>query len=364
MKKYLSLFILVCFGVALVATPASATILFAGGEDLDFTSTGGPLAVTTNNTYFNSTYAREAVYNSIDGNDNYIKTPYFTSSSNFWTHFDWVGAYSGQCCSQDVFNAGWDWFVFADSGGVARITVRPVSTTNGATTITISKINAVGTVTTLVTSSVSVFGNPLNTIDVYINYSSTGTITLYQNGAQIVTYSGDVTTDGNTSLAQLWLGYAGAPDNPYDYYSQVIISTTDTRSQHVATITPSANGNTMAWTGVVGSINTTSYNDANTISSATTGQLAEFTFTALPAGSYSIVAVVQSARAAATVGGIQNLQFDARTGGTSYQSANQALAPGMKNYQYVWTTNPNTSAAWTTSDLSAAGLNFGLESQT
>jgi hypothetical protein len=187
-------------------------------------------------------------------------------------------------------------------------------------------------------------------------------MTLYVNGVQAATYSGDVTTDGQTSLAQLWLGSGDATWGTD--YSEVIVSTADTRLMHLDTIKPVANGNTMAWTGSVSNINQATYNDSTTISSATSGQIAEFTVPALPAGNWQIAAVVQSARAIEQAGGPQNLQFDTRTGGTDYQSANQPLTVAFGYYYYIWSTNPNTSVAWTISDLGAAAYNLGVESQT
>jgi len=354
MKKYVASCFLVFISIALAAAPASATILFAGGEDLDFTGNGSAISVSTS-TGFNSTYSRESVYSTYQNGSYYIVTPVFTSSSTFWVHFDYLGT--------SFYNNPLYWIALLDSSGIPRIYIETTHNMGNNVTsgVTINKANAAGTVTLLATSAGTVYITPESTVDLYVNYGASGTITLYQNGAPIVTYSGDVTTDGNTALAQLWLGA-----NTYNqtYYSQVIVSTLDSRAMHLATIPPAANGNTMAWTGTVGNINATSYNDSNVISSATSGQLAEFTASALPTGSYSIAAVVQSARASATVGGIQNLQFDTRTGGTSYQSANQTLSPGMSHYAYIWSTNPNTGVAWTTSDLGAAGFNLGVESQT
>jgi hypothetical protein len=353
MKKHLTFLFLVCCGVALVATPASATILFAGGEDLDFMSIGSPIGVNTSNCY-NSTYARESVYTTNNSGAYYLVTPVFTSSSTVWAHFDFSS------CTGNGANQNIPWVVFNDSSGVTRIYLQ-FANGSAPAPVKIYKENAALTSTLLATSTSTIFFNSLGTIDIYINYGVSGTITVYQNGSQIVTYSGDTTTDGNTALAQLELGSAVTNNT---FYSQVIVSTTDSRTMHLATITPVANGNTMAWTGAVGNINTASYNDADTISSAASGQIGEFTASALPSGTFSIQAVVQSARAEATTGGPQNLKFDTRTGGTSYQSANQTLSTAFALYQYIWATNPNTSVAWTTSDLGAAGFNLGVESQT
>jgi hypothetical protein len=54
-----------------------------------------------------------------------------------------------------------------------------------------------------------------------------------------------------------------------------------------------------------------------------------------------------------TIGGVDYL---------SPTSPGQALGTSYQNYQNVWTVNPATGSAWSTSDF-GAGLNSGFESQ-
>ena len=100
--------------MVLVAEPASATILFAGSEDLDFTGVGATIWAYTGGCY-NSTYAREGVVSSQQNGAYYVATPVFTSSSTFWTHFDW-----GSCSGNSECNNA-PLVEFLDSSGVVRL---------------------------------------------------------------------------------------------------------------------------------------------------------------------------------------------------------------------------------------------------
>jgi hypothetical protein len=331
------------------STPCSATILWAGGEDVDFTIIN---SVTTDSTAgsYNSTYSRGdvsfACNASVFAN---TATAHFPSSSTFWLH----GYYTGNTVGNG--NAG-DILWLLDGSSVRRLILN-----QSAAGLNLIKRTAAGVSTTLVTYAGSFQGGA---IDLYVNDAVSGTFTLYLSGNQVATYSGDTTTDSVSSLSGFTIGNNASGCAATYRWSEMIVATTDTRNKHLVTVKPVANGNAMAWTGVVSSINPLNYNDANNISSGTAGQIAEFTIPSLPAGNYSIDAVVQSARATASLTGPQNLQFDVRTGGTDYQSANQLLTTGFQSdYYYVWSTNPNTGVAWTSGDLGAAGFNLGVESQ-
>lgn len=358
MKKIFSLFLVALLLFA--ARPASATILFAGGEDIDFTPSGCGITTTTTAGKFNSTYSRLAIYpNIISVGSYWLLTPVFTNSSSFWIHFDHISTYSGGSTT----NAA-DWVVIFDSSGVERIRIA-AATNSTNPTVVLKKVNAAGTATTLATSTAAIAGSSLNTFDIYVDYSASGTLTFYQNGTQIVTYSGDVTTDGQTSLAKVGLTQIWDANNiTYaSMYSQVIVATTDTRSMKLATIQPVANGNVMQWTGAVSDVNETTLSDATAITSGTSDQLAQFTVPSLPSGTFGVEAIVQSVRASRGSTGPQNLQFVARTGGSDYTSSSQSLITSYQNYQYLWATNPATGSAWTTSEIAAAGFNLGIKSK-
>ena len=88
---------------------------------------------------------------------------------------------------------------------------------------------------------------------------------------------------------------------------------------------------------------------------------------ALPAGAFGIVSVVQHARARARVGASGPTKFDfmVRTGGADFTSSPDT-APSLvwATYTCSWDTNPNTGNSWQTSELpnASSALNLGLKS--
>jgi hypothetical protein len=148
-------------------------------------------------------------------------------------------------------------------------------------------------------------------------------------------------------------------------WSEIIIATTDTRNLRLATLAPSANGNTDNWdTGGVSNVNETTDNTSTVNASGTAGQIQEYTVTALPSGSFQVQDLWLNMKAQIDTSGPQHIQGMVRTGSTDYTSSN--LSPPQGSWGWIstdWTTNPNTGVAWTTSDLSAVGFNLGFKSQ-
>ena len=148
-------------------------------------------------------------------------------------------------------------------------------------------------------------------------------------------------------------------------WSEFIVATTDTRNLRLATLAPSANGNTDNWdTGGVSNVNETTDNTSTVNASGTAGQIQEYTVTSLPSGSFQVQDVWLNMKAQVDTTGPQHIQGMVRAGSTDYTSSN--LSPPQGSWGLIstdWTTNPNTGVAWTTSDLSAVGFNLGFKSQ-
>ncbi len=205
-------------------------------------------------------------------------------------------------------------------------------------------------------------------MDLYINYASGGQVTLYCNGVQVASYTGNVTTNSATTLNQVqYSGSIYGNGTTSTYWSEMIVATTSTLSMRLASITPAANGNTDNWdTGGVSNINESTLNTATVNASGTSGQLQEYTIgtSTLPTGSYSVVGVFLNAYAQVDTTGPQHLQGVVRTGGADYTSVNYSppqSAWGVISIPFL--TNPATGSAWALSDLTNAGFNIGFESQ-
>lgn len=357
----------------------SSGILFAGGEDMDFAIYTGLVAVGTagvsiNTTagYFRSGYARYALTNLSNTNPVLTNTFFFatqpwvgTTATTFWSSAQYsMFITSGTLSNTNAGIAMW----WLSSDNVIRLRIRnPSSTGVGAlppVACNVEKVNAAGTVTLLGTTSAMFSQGSLAKIDVYINYAVAGQISIYQNGSRVFNYTGDVTTDGVTALAQLRLGSVAqiALGNAYSAWSEVIVSTRDTRAMSLITQAPSAAGTTTSWTGTAAQVNANTASDANPNYTGTAAAVQQYTATAVPSGAYGILTAITTLRAAGGSTGPQNIQANVRTGGVDYFGSTSALDLSWQRITYAWDTNPGTAAAWTIADLNAAGFNMGFKS--
>jgi hypothetical protein len=224
--------------------------------------------------------------------------------------------------------------------------------------------------TTLQTSTRPIPNSALSKIDVYVNYAVAGAIKVWVGGVLVIDYSGDMTTDGATSLTGFQLGVswgASFPSGSNTCWSEMILADEDTRSLGLATIVPLAAGNTQSWTGAVTDINEATLSDATIITTPTAAQIAQFTVTnpASITGSSPIRALVVNARAAKGATGPQNIEACVRTASTDYTSGNlPGLSTTLDKVGYVFATNPNSGAPWLMSALTTTGFNVGVKSAT
>jgi hypothetical protein len=365
MKK-LSPALIVLFVLALMPlAPANATILFAGGEDSDFVNLNGAVASTTAGT-FAAGYARESI--TLNGGvtsacaaasppTSYFMTPTFTANSVIWVHANFYQPNQTCISVTDVLR------VYSPDGN-ARIVVQQGTAAPGQ--YNIYTRNAAGTQTLLVSMTTPCFvGGRLIPLDLYINYASSGEVTLFCNGVQVADYTGNILTDSATQLDQVQFSYQSSFNLYPSYWSEVIVATTNTRAMRLVTLAPAANGNTDNWdTGGVSNVNKTTLTTTTVNASGTSGEIQEYTVNALPSGTFSVLGVWLNAYTEVDTTGPQHIQGMVRTGSTDYTSSN--LSPPQSAWGFVstnWLTNPNTGVAWTTGDLGAAGFNIGFESQ-
>lgn len=250
------------------------TILFAGQEDISFGTVNGSImssltdnswAVDTNSNGFRAGYARYALTYQTAGNVTQIAFIYnkqLFSSSSFWI--------TGRCSIRNGGSASTSSTLIPmqwGNGDSPKLRLRFNGTGSvPASFFVVEKISAAGVVTQLGSTSTDGFswvaGNvnwQQDKIDVFINYSGSGQITVYRNGRIIFTYSGDVTVDGLTTLTTAYWGtiYTTTGNGTGTSWSEMIISTTDTRNFSLVTQAPTTfisqnginNGLTLAWSG-------------------------------------------------------------------------------------------------------------------
>ena len=341
----------------------SGTILFAGSEDVDFTRTGyveqQGSDVNTRNRYTYSRGAMKIGYwsSTSDPPVDYLSTPAFSAQSTVWVH-GYLGSEVGYATT---LNAQ---LVRVLDGSTSRIAVRGTGTSGQ---LKISKRNAAGTFTDLVTTAAGALQAGVTypaVIDLHVNYSTTGSVTLYINGVSAATYSGDVTTDSATTLSQVTIGTYNTSN--YTQWSEVIVGTADTRSLSLWTIPPVASGTTQQFLpDTVGNINPFTINDTNLTATSTNDHLSGWTTsTTPPTGQWGLVAIVQSTRVARGGTGPQAFAFYCRSGGTDNVSADQTgISTSFTNYSaYIWATNCTTAAAWAIGDITT-GFNLGIKAR-
>jgi hypothetical protein len=362
-----------------LAFPAASPILFAGQEDLSFIGINGPISTsstggivlntTSASGQFRSSYARcsinlqGGVYASVALNTFLIRTGAAFSASTFWTSGR-IWAAAGTIPSSNFPFMRW-----LDANGVVRLLIATAS--NSGSILSVYKVNAAGTQTQLgfnTTSGVSASPATPDKIDVYIDYTN-NVFTLYINGTRVFNYLGDLTTDGNTSLSYVDYGMAVGSSNAFtasNHWSECIVATQDTRQMSLVTQVPGASGNTTAFTsGAASNVNGTSVSPTTPDYSSSVNQVQQYQVgQSIPAGSFSVISVVQHAQSSVSSAGPQHFQFSVRSGGADYFTSNLAPSTGWSLLSSNWDINPNTATTWQTTDLpaSSSSFNFGYKS--
>ena len=207
----------------------------------------------------------------------------------------------------------------------------------------------------------------LHTWDMYINISSSGTIALYKDGATspTYTYSGDLTCAGEPDwggalTASFYSG--GTPGNELSQanFSEIAVSTSDTRGHRLGTIAPGGNSSTFTWTGSYSNVNGLIYNDGSFIYTTTSGKTAGMLGVPSALSGIWTIAGAKIALRGAAASGAPTTFYSAMkpAGGSSFiNSCSQSFTATFTNYGCYYAVNPRTSAAWSQGDFT--GIQFG-----
>lgn len=312
-------------------------LIWWGGEDTSF-GNGSPVSVSTSGSSFRSGYARSAVCMNL-AFPSTARSATFTSITSGWlrtvftqpTNFADAHAFMvglGSSSNGAAIGVGWD-----TSG-------RPLfSTFNGSTA------------TTLATSTgVILSSNSLYVIDFQLlSYGTGATLNLYLNGAQILTFTGDVTIPGTSSFDSVFFTGSSSGSNQSPFFSEFIVASDSTLSRlGIVTNAGNGNGTTQDWSNpAYTNWNPTTINDLNSTFSNTTGQDEQATIIQPPAGTFAIEAVKVEARALSTAGATATqLETGFNNGTTVGVGTAHTLTTGFKNYEDFFLTDPTTGVAW------------------
>ena len=348
------------------------TALFRGAEDMHFSPIGVP-AVDQTAGHFRASYARCALQAS--GNFTGVLPSTDTSNSpltqgwripssygivvgNFWFTARVFNVNGGDTAG----GSGLFWNALGP-GDITRLQIRRTGSGTPPIVFEIVKVNAAGVATRLTTFTGGVATGAVTKFDVHVNYATNGFITVYFDGDILANYSGDVTTDGATTITGVDMGsWSAAPASvSYTSWSEIIWDTTDTRSMGLVTVYPTATGNLDQWTGTFGDVTQIINNDLSFNSAGASNLVQLYNNNSLPAGEFSIVDFTSTARAISS-GVPATYDFELVTHAVTYDSPVQTPGGVLGLQWYTWATNPNTSLPWTIAEANV--LQQGMKSLT
>lgn len=318
------------------------TILFAATERESFVVASGSISTSTSSSRFDSDFSRSAIEFPQDSAQVQVPAVAMGNLSEVWFH--------GLFAQELGFTFNSNIIEFRNSAGLGILRLFA----NSSTTVKLQYWNGSSWVDIGSPFTWTSTGN--NTIDIRCKIdNSTGDFAFYWNGAVQAQLTGD--TDQVAASAVDIILVRGWQASLPRQMSEVIVSTTSTLGQRVATLPPTATGTTSAWTGTFADVDESDINDSDFISSGTPSQVTTFGMADLSAtaAGYDVVAFVAAARARHGATGPQNLQLATRTHSTDYYSSNVAgLTTSFANGFYeIWEDNPNTSVPWTTTEINA-----------
>lgn len=324
-------------------------ILWAGGRPESLT-----LAVGS--TFANGTNGRDtSFFQQSNASQSGTRECYaaFTAQSSLWFHMICASGASSSLTTNAAivsFNN--------DTTAQLRLTATSNSTTN-ALEIKVEKTTN-GTTYTQLGSSVFLMPAATMTYDFEIVTGGSGKFNVWRDGVQVFTFSGDVTTQ--TTINRV--AFASHHTSAVASCSEMIVSDTPTLGMKLFQMFPNAAGGTNTWTGTQTAIDDGTYDETDFVETNTVNNVCIFNHNDLTStliGTRTVSGVFLSAagtiQAASTPTDVQGV---VKTGGNTFTSASQGFSTsGARSLlAAAWTTNPNTSAAWTLSELNAIQLGF------
>jgi hypothetical protein len=198
---------------------------------------------------------------------------------------------------------------------------------------------------------------------------SAGLAEVKVDGTVFATFTGNTRSTANSFAGSVYLGqFGGANGGTYNFDDFYICDSTGSFNNTylgaiaVKCILPTANGTTNNWAIGGGSPAATNWqsvdenppDDATTfVDSATVGQIDRYTFPAVTGS--TVAAVVVNLRANISVAGTRAIRAVTKSGSTLGDNGSDlSLTTTFGDYQGIFETDPNTSAAWAVAAVNAA----------
>lgn len=326
-------------------------VLAVGGEASEFSVVPGQaFAHETASGRYEANASRVAMLVTLGVSEIFLP---FSPVSSLWAHM--------YLYQEALPGSSSDYFVFTNADG-SETQYKVIMNSDGSWTFQRWKSGAFTTIGST-TAAVAVIQNGAAEIDFQIvRHPTTGTFNVYKNGTSIFSFSGNTDTE-NTIGRLRFNGFASGAQELN--VSQVIIADESTLTWKLQTLAPDGNGSNTAWTGDYTSIDEAVLDEGDFIETNTLGTTETATVSNINAAyaAYNVKAVEVGIRGSNDSGSaINDLQAVVRTGGNNYQSANLGFTKdgSVQSKFAIWNTNPQTSSAWTQSEVNA--LEVGVRS--
>ncbi len=311
------------------------TIVFASSEDIDFTLIEGDWSMSTS--FRDANYARTSIRTDGVANDRWGCS--FAELSTFY--ISWQHGF------QNATSSGNDSPMFVMKDG--DVEVARIGMSNG----NVRNQNADGLgawINTQEWPSRFVTG-PRRVTCKLVLHATNGEFTTWYDNVQQATFLGDtIELTGASAIDNVYWNVAGL--TAIQYVSEVVVADVHTINMRVSTHAPTADGNATDWTGDWSDVDENDESAADTLSSDSaddveTMNLADY------AGDTTLVVLDLFVSASAVRGAIgpQNLQLMVRENVSEAFSSNNVLTDVFTTYTQSFPVNPDTSAAWTISEL-------------
>lgn len=222
-------------------------------------------------------------------------------------------------------------------------------------------LNASGTVLATSSGAALVVDNWYS-FEIKLTIANSGSATVKQDGATIITFSGDTQATGNALADTILFGLAQDTGGGTGLWDDIIIMDDSGAAMNdfigdkrIYTLFPTAEGNYSAWTPSTGTDNsalvdeTPPDDDTTYVLSNNVGDKDTYALQDIPSGVTGIEAVVVNIRARKDDAGTRTLKAKIRSAGIDEDGANFNLSSGYANYRTVFYTDPGGSPvdAWT-----------------
>ncbi len=197
-------------------------------------------------------------------------------------------------------------------------------------------------------------------------HDTTGIVQVKVDGVLDLDFSGDTKPGTETTINAFQIGQTAVNPMTIQFDNVVIDGAAWPGKTNIQAIRPSGAGNSTQWTPSVGAnwecVDEVPASDADNVVTNANDQVDFYAAGNLVGTVDSVVCVQVQARAVKEgVATPQNLALGVRTGATDYYSSDKIIPTAAKSLFNLWTQNPNTSAAWTKTEVD--GVEIGIKSR-